>query len=280
MGIGEFFESPILKNVRSAAGTINAVVFFSTSIATVATVAYLAWGRKVNDSKLAAPVGVVLLGWFVTVIGLYIYVRKFYEPPDYELLEVEGSLLVEASGDHYRYTYVKKQTVRALRPDIRVIEFKAHWTGQSSTGKPVVRPVYGDHVVLDGKHSEEDGRVHRWVYPGGPVGRGHKVDVGIRHVHEDDLARQRPYFRDGGGRYRTAKLTVTVKFPRDQDPSPVSGAVWNTHLPVGQNNQVGDYPFDRRINLADNTVEYIVTVRRPKRHHSYGVRWNWPTTAS
>lgn len=279
VNLRELFDTPFLKSVRDAAATIRAFAFFAGLIGSAAVFAYLTIWKWALDPGLVVTAGIAFLIWIITVAAFIVY-TGYYDPAQYELVEVEGTLLVEAVGDHHRYTYTKRQKVKALRGDVRVIEFKAHWTGQSSSGRPVVHSVFLDHVVLDGKHAEEDGRVHRWVYPGGPVGRGQTVDVGIRHVHEDDLATQRPYYRDGGGRYKAAKLTVTARFPAAEDPALMMGGVWNTHLPVGQNNLVvGNYPFERKVNQADNTVDYVVVARRPKRYHSYGLRWNWPSNS-
>jgi len=242
---------------------------------TLGTSAYIGVRSLGIDPRTELVVMVASGVWIATVAAFLVYIRWFHNPAQYEILKATCTLLVEAVGSHHRYTYTKIQKVRALRRNLRLVEFKAHWTGQSSKGKLRVEPVYGNHVVLDGYNPEEDGRVHRWVYPGTPVGRGHILTVGIEHVHEDDMGQQRPYFRDGGGAYRAKKLTVVVRFPLGEEPSDVSGGVWNTHLPVGQNNYVGSYPSQRVLSADGRIVDHVVVVKRPKRHHSYGLRWTW-----
>jgi hypothetical protein len=279
MTIGELMERPWLKNLRNAAATIRAIGFFALPIVGLLAALYVTSRRVVGpEVQLAVASGLTVVT--LTALGFLTYIRWFQRLFQYEVLEVKGTLLIEEAGDHHRYTYTKHQKVRALRPNLRLVEFKAHWTGKSSRGKLRVEPVYGEHVVLDGQHSEEDGRIHRWVYIGRPAGRSEVLDVGIQHTHEDDMGQQRPYYRDGGGAFRTGRLVVMASFPQAQEPAGVQGAVWNTHLPVGQNNLVGPYHAERVVNAATKTVDYVVTVRRPKRHHSYGVRWSWARPAS
>lgn len=166
-----------------------------------------------------------------------------------------------------------------MRDDLRLVEIRGHWTGVSSKGKMKVESLAGDHTLLDGKSAEEDGRVHRWIYPRRPIGKGHEVEVGVRQEHEDDIQPQLPYFREGGGRYRTRKIIVRVRFPRTEDPSslgPVEGKVWDSRRQVRQTHPVADITPERKIDPINETIDYIVTVDKPKLYHSYGIIWTWP----
>jgi hypothetical protein len=52
----------------------------------------------------------------------------------------------------------------------------------------------------------------------------------------------------------------------------VEGLVWNKDR---QRLVCGRVPLERSVDTAGGTVEYRVTVERPRRHYSYGLRWHW-----
>lgn len=169
--------------------------------------------------------------------------------------------------------------MRATRDDRRLVEIRGHWTGVGNKGKMKVESLIADHALLDSRSAEEDGRVHRWIYPRRPIGKGREIEVGIRQEHEDDIQPQLPYFREGGGRYRTYKITVTARFPKSEDPNSigvVEGKVWNSRLPIRQTHPVEDIEPVRKVDPATGTIDYVVTVERPKLYHSYGIIWRWP----
>jgi hypothetical protein len=278
MSIERVLNSRPARVLRDAAGTVRAVMFLGGVLVVVAGLAFTAATYVGTDSGLIVG---AIVGASLGVAGIatvWYAVARYYDPPYYEILEIEGSLAIETFDHHHRYLYVKRQTVRALRNDLRLVEFKAHWTGRGSIMD--VRPLINDHVVLDSVAAEEDGRVYRWIYPGGPVGRGQTFEVGLRQTHDDDHVRQKPYYRDGGGRYKTKRLTIVVKFPVGHEPHPVDGAVWNTRVTVGHTKVVGKMNYTRTIDHSSGTANYSMTVDRPKRYHSYGFRWNWPDNST
>jgi hypothetical protein len=209
------------------------------------------------------------------------YIKNAYDPPFYEILELNGSLVVEPANDHHRFTYERRQTVIATRDDLRLIEFRAHWTGQGQPGSTRVESVNSKHAMLDGKHKEEDGRVHRWIYPRRPLKRGQPIEVGIRQIHEDDLEEQLPYFREGGGRYETRRIIVKVQLPlSEHDPESVRGVIWNSHRTALQSPEVGEVGVDRHVKRAEGCIEYTMTADKPRPFHSYGVEWSWGRDAA
>ncbi len=272
----KFLDRPLLKNLRDLAATVRALGFWIGLLA--AALVYLTLWLKVHTPGRALPIGIATGVWGLTVLGFWYYMMRIYEPPFYEILELEGLLVVECAGDHHRYIYTRKQRVRATREDLRLVEFRAHWTGWGSQ-RPRVESLMTDHAILDGRQAEEDGHVRRWIYPRHPIGKDREVEVGIRQTHEDDINHQLPYFREGGGHYKTEKITVTARFPIAEDPQSlgqVEGRVWNINRPVLQNNVEGSIPCVRKVDREHRTVDYTITVLHPKRYHSYGVAWQWP----
>ena len=149
----------------------------------------------------------------------------------YEITKLEGVLFAEATGDHHRYSNTRIQTVKTLRNNVRLIEVRSHWTGSYSRQTYNVQSVSREHELFDGLIREEDARVHRWIYLRRPLGkRDGSVIVGVSQEWEDDLEAMRPYYREGGARYKTRDLKVTARFSaRDApDESDVQGCVWNS----------------------------------------------------
>ena len=275
--VEKILDRAFLRDLRNMVATVKALLFIAGGLLVAGSAMYVVVA-DFNPSPfvwgVAAGLGVACI-W---TVALWYWIARVHNPPFYKILEVHGSLLVQSCGDHYLYTYEKRQKIRVLRKSLRLVEFRSHWTGRSS--KPMeVRPLVGGHVVLDGVTPEEDGRVHRWVYPGGPVGRGQELEIGVKQVHEDDQVRQKPYYRDGGGLYKAQKLTVVTTFLLGEEPESVKGAVWNTRVPLGQDNLVDTLDYEREIDRKTGIVSFTVAVKRPKRYHSYGVRWHWPDSS-
>jgi hypothetical protein len=271
--LGKLFEKPVLKNLRDAVATIRAIGFFATLFGAAAVLVY-APTRQFVGPEAAVTAGIAVAVWGFTLLGFWYYRTHAAAPDSYEVLAIEQMLVIEAVGSHHRYSYSKKQTIRAIRNDVRLVLFWDHWTGHGVNGVRA-EPLIDDHVLLDGRQAEEDGRLYRWIYPGRPIGKGQVIEVGIRQVHEDDLVRQRPYHRGGGLRYRAKHLTVVTRFQLAEDPASIEGGVWNSHRPVGHNKLVGSATYTRVVDRAAGTVDYIVTATNPKRYHSYGVQWQW-----
>ncbi len=250
---------------------------FVGSVALSSVVLIIAAARYFAASPKTAISLAVLVVVLLAVSGYaWHYVKRVYDPPFYEILDLNGHLVVERANGHRRYTYERRQTIVATRNDLRLIEFRAHWTGQGRSGSTRVESLRPEHAMLDGRRAESDGRVHRWIYPRRPLKRGQPVDVGIRQVHEDDLEEQLPYFREGGGRYKTNRITVTVCLPLDEHlPDSVRGVVWNSHHSAQQSAEVDDLVVQPRVDRATSTVDYTVTVDKPRAFHSYGVEWTW-----
>lgn len=278
MSIDRLLNTSVLRNLRNAAATIRAIAFFATIIVASAVLVYLTFGSDLIEPDAALAAGIGLVALIVTVAIFGYYNKYHHDPPFYEIVELDAELMISPAGDHRRYVYTRRQRVRALRDELRLVEFRAHWTGGASRDKIEVDSLISGHALLDGKEREDTGHVHRWIYPRRCLDKGQEADVGIRQVHEDDVERQRPYFRDGGGRYRAHKVTVTARFPMDEDPrliGEVEGKVWNSNRPIRQHNPVEDISVVRTVNRGANTVDYVVTTNNPKKYHSYGIQWSW-----
>ncbi len=281
MNLDRLWDWPVLRHLRNAVATIRALAFVVTVLISAAVLAYLAIRNFFGSPALAVTL-VVLLTVLLAGSGYsWYYVKSIHDPPFYEIQELNGSLLVEPANGHHRFTYERRQTVVATRDDLRLIEFRAHWTGQGQPGSMTVESVKSGHAMLDGRFKEQDGRVHRWIYPRRPLKRGQPIEVGIRQVHEDDVDEQLPYFREGGGRYRTRKIIVKVRLPlSEHDTEAVRGVVWNSHRAARQSPEVGDLEVERHVFSQESCIEYIVTVDKPRAFHSYGVEWSWSRNAS
>lgn len=276
MDLDRLLDKPLLRHLRTAVATIRAVMFVGSVVLGAGVLVVLA-GKYVSASPKISIILAILLVLLLAVSSYaWFYVTRVYDPPFYEILRLEGVMVIESENSHHRYTYTRKQKVRATRDDLRLIEFRAHWTGTGRAGTTQVESLVRDHALLDGRRAESDGRVHRWVYPRRPLGRGQILEAGIKQVHEDDINQQLPYFREGGGRYKTSQIVVTVRFPGAEDPpEAVRGVIWNSNHVARQSPEVGSLNPERHVDPATGTVEYTVTVHRPKLYHSYGMTWSW-----
>lgn len=236
VGLDGLLEKQPLRTLRTAVATIRAVGFVIAIVGSGAAIAYLRFGRDGIQADVAVTSGIALAALTATVTCFGWYTKYIYNPRFYDIVELNALLVVEPAGDHHHYVYTRRQLIHARHDEFRLVEIRAHWTGASSReSNPRVESLINGHVLLDGKEPEEDGHVHRWIYTRQPIRRGQQVEVGVRQVHEDDLRRQLPYFRDGGGRYRTRKLTVTARFPKNHDPrmnGEIEGRVWNSNRPI------------------------------------------------
>ncbi|MEV1286914.1 hypothetical protein [Micromonospora sp. NPDC049679] len=277
MDLERLLDKPVLKHLRSGVATIRAIMFVGSVLGSGLALIVLAARYFSVSWKLATALSVLLI-LLLSVSGYaWRYVTRVYDPAFYEIVDLEGLLVVEPLGDHRRYTYTRSQTVKATRDDLRLVEFRAHWTGKGHNGTSRVESLIPEHAILDGRRAESDGRVHRWIYPRRPLERGKALRVGIRQVHEDDVEIQLPYFREGGGRYKTGKITVIVKLPfSEHSPESVRGVVWNSNRTPRKGAVVDELPIPTpRVDSAAGTAEYRVTVEKPSPYHSYGVEWTW-----
>lgn len=278
MALAAILDKPALQNLRTAVATIRAIGFVAVTIATLGTGAYLTLWRSAENRGIALTATSGLAACGVMLIGFWYYLEHVHQHQSYEILELEALLIVEPVDDHHRYVYTRRQTVRALRDNLRLVELRAHWTGRGSKNTYQVESLNHEHLLFDARRPEEDGRVYRWIYLRSPLGKGSEAEVGVRQIHEDDIEIQFPFFRDSGGAYNARRILVTVRFPLDEDPqsvAPLEGRVWNVNRPVSQNHVVGRLTFTRNVDRDAGTVEYSVTACRPERYHSYGLSWSW-----
>jgi hypothetical protein len=275
MGLERVLGLPVLRILRDTTATARAVAFAIGVVAGAVGLAYVG----IRKSALSPDAATVLVASLAAIIlgGLasWFYVAGIYDPSYYKIVDLDGHVLIEPAGDHHRYTYTRKQTVRATRGSLRLIEIRSHWTGRCSREKTSITSVIRDHRLLDGGYPEEDGRVHRWIYPGRSLDRGEEIEVGVRVVMEDDIEPMIPYYREGGGRYRVRQLKVTVRFPIGHEPQRVFGSIWHTNRKAQQGNHIGKLDYERRPDHDAGVVDYIVVVQKPRLYHSYGVRWSW-----
>jgi hypothetical protein len=228
-----------------------------------------------NDAALVGVSAAYLALVVLLSICIWHYVKHICDPEPYAISNLEGVLFIESAGDHHRYSNTRTQVVKSLRNNVRLIEVRSHWTGNHSRAKYSVRSASHGHELFDGLIREEDARVHRWIYLRRPLGkRDGAVTVGVVQEWEDDLEAMRPYYREGGARYKTRNLTVKVRFRAQDAPdeSDVEGHIWNT----AKTGITGSVEVQRHYDRKSNCVEYVVSVPKPRRHHSYGVRWTWP----
>ena len=276
MSLEKLLNTTILRNIVNTAAAIKAVSFFLAFFVMGAGIlVYVIKTHAKNDEALVA-ISAAYLGLVLMLSAcIWYYIKHICDPEPYEISKLEGLLLVEAAGDHHHYSNTRIQTVRSLRSNVRLIEVRSHWTGSYSRQTYSVKSVSGAHELFDGLIREEDARVHRWIYLGRPLGkRDGSVTVGVNQEWEDDVEPMRPYYREGGARYKTRDLKVTVQFRAQEAPdeSDVEGHIWNTI----KSKIIGDLEVQRHYDRKKNCVEYVVMMPRPKRYHSYGIRWAWP----
>jgi hypothetical protein len=268
-------DRPALKNTRTVVATISATKFLA--ITTISGAVFVVTAlRTVEPDPIHLQLMVLLaIASAAGLVWVSLYMIRRHNPPQYTIIALEGTLEITPVERHRRYVYERFQRIEATRDDLRLIEFREHWTGAGSKLPEAEcrKPVGG--MLFNGQLPEEDGRVHRWIYPGRPIGRGEQLDVLVRQVHTDDIQPQRPYFRQGGGRYRTGRVVVTVRFPLSDDPVEVEGAIWNTGRAFLQNQTVGTLQHDRVEDQSAGTVSYRIEVTSTAPHHSYGIRWTW-----
>jgi hypothetical protein len=274
--LDRLLEKPLLKHLRTLAATIRAIIFAGSTFGSGVVLLVLA-ARYFSVSRgLAVTLGLLFI-LLTTVAGYaWYYVTHVYDPPFYKIQELHGSLVVEAANGHRKYTYERRQTVVATRNNLRLVEIRGHWTGKGRAGSTVVESIKPEHVMLDGRRPESDGRVHRWIYPRRPLKRGQPVEVGVRQTHEDDVETQLPYFREGGGRYKTERITVTVQLPFDEHvQASVRGVIWDTDHSAQQSEEIGELKVEPRVDSTSRSVVYTVAVDIPAVFHSYGIEWTW-----
>jgi hypothetical protein len=277
----KFLDKPFFSVLRNAAATIKAIAFFGTPIVAGGIfIGYLLTTHVANNTVLAiiAVVSVVII--VIIAVGFWYYVKHICDPSPYEITEIRCLLVVEPAGNHHRYVNRREQEIKATRNNVRLIEHRSHWTGKGPKAKSRAGSIVASHEFYCAAHPEEDGRTHQWIYLGRPLSKGDTATVGIHQSFEDSGEPMRTYYREGSGRYKGRNLTVTTRFLVDEDPPKVEGVIWNNDRKSRQRHEVGRLTYTREPDPATHTVDYTVTVRNPKRYHSYGIRWDWSARRS
>jgi hypothetical protein len=270
----KFLNGPLLKVIRDVAATVNAAIFLGTPLLIGSGFLIYHINARVANEKILEWVG-ILVGPSVacaTLIACF-YIRHIHTPALFEIEELEGILTIERVENHYRYTMERRETIRARRSNLRLIEHRTHYTGEGSSNAHMPTSLRADHQLFVGNRTEEDGRRQLWIYLGEPLGKGESVWVGTQEIYEDDQVAMKPYYRKGPGGFKARNLTVKARFPIAEDPGKVQGLIWNNDRKRRERATVGTLVPERILQPQDGVVEYIVNVSRPKRYHSYGIRW-------
>ena len=277
MALDDFLNKAPFRLLRDAAATIKAISFFASPVVAGGTLlAYLISTQIRSDAALLA----IALAALIVVVGILsgfgYYITHICDPAPYEITSIEGVLVIEPVNGHHRYTNRREQVIRARRNNVRLVEHRAHWTANGSRNKYKTRSLIDGHQLFVAPLAEEDGRTPHWIYLGRPLGKGDTEVVGFEELFEDNRSPMLPYYREGGGRYKSRHLTIRVRFSAGEDPGTVDGLIWNNDRKSRQRHVVGKIGVDRKPNPLDRTIEYVAIVPRPKRYHAYGVRWKWP----
>ncbi len=277
MDTNKFLDMPLFRTLRNAAATIKAVSFFLGPIAVAGIfLGYLITTHVESRTALAVIVVVSLFMVVGIILGFWYYIQRICDPDPYEITSIDCLLVVERVGNHHHYTNSREQTIKARRNNVRLIDHRAYWTGQSSKGKSSSGSLEHRHEFYSASRPEEDGRTYHWIYLGRPLSRGDTERIGFRQTFEDNVAPMHTYYREGGGRYKAKNVTVTTRFSVGDEPRTAEGHVWNNDRRNRQRHEVGRLTPERKTGPTPGTVDYVVVVHRPKRYHSYGIRWEWP----
>jgi hypothetical protein len=234
------------------------------------------------ESRTALAVIAIISVFMIAgiALGFWYYVRHICDPAAYEITQIDCLLIVEPLANHHRYRNERRQTIKARRNNVRLVEHRAHWTGKGSRSKSKSGSLIDKHEFCSARQPEEDGRTHQWLYLGRPLGKGDEDQVGLYQDFEDNYEPMHTYYREGSLRYKAKNLTVTTRFSLYEDPEKVYGIIWNNDRKSRRRHEVGRLTVERTPDHGEHTVDYLVTVRNPKRYHSYGIRWEWPTRQS
>lgn len=276
-----FLDKPLFRLLRNAAATIKAISFFlAPAVAGGVLLVYFVTTYVESRTALAIIAAISVFMIAGIAIGFWYYVRHICDPAAYEITQIDCLLIVEPLPNHHRYRNERRQTIKARRNNVRLVEHRAHWTGKGSRSKSKSGSLIDKHELCSARQPEEDGRTHQWLYLGRPLGKGDEAQVGIYQDFEDNYEPMHTYYREGSLRYKAKNLTVTTRFSLHEDPAKVDGIIWNNDRKSRRRHEVGRLTVERVPDHIEHTVDYIVTVRNPKRYHSYGIRWEWPTRQS
>jgi hypothetical protein len=278
MALNDFLNKAPFRLLRDMVATIKAISFFAVPmIAAGGAIAYLVSTQVESATALLAIALASLVMVAGVIAAICYYVLHVCDPAPYEITKIEGLLIIQTVNGHSYHHYINRrtQTVKARRNNVRLVEHRTHWTGNGAKNKCKSTSMVNDHTLFVARLSEEDGRTPHWVYLGRPLSKGEEAMVGIQETREDNQSPMLPYYREGGGRYRSRSLTIITRFPADEDPEKVEGLIWNNDRRNRQRQIVGKISYERKPDPTNRTVDYIVRAQKPRRYHSYGIRWSW-----
>lgn len=278
MALNNFLNKAPFRLLRDLVATIKAISFFAVPmIAAGGAIAYLVSTQIESHAALLAIASASLVMIAGIIAAICYYVLHVCDPAPYKITKIEGLLIIQTVDGHSYHYYINRrtQTIKARRNNVRLVEHRTHWTGNGTKNKCKSTSMVNDHSLFVARLPEEDGRTPHWVYLGRSLSKGEEAMVGIQETREDNQSPMLPYYREGGGRYRSRNLTVITRFPAHEDPEKVEGLIWNNDRRNGQRQIVGKIQYERKPDSANHTVDYIVSVQRPRRYHSYGIRWSW-----
>jgi len=231
----------------------------------------------------AGAVLAVGAGSAIAVVGgaaIVYYIRVVHDPDDYVIEELIGQLTVRQTlrtKDRflYRYEYSRCQRVRATRNNLRLIRIGSHWSGQSISVAEVAS-CFPEHRLFDGEIPEEDGRIYRWIYLLGAVGRGRRITVGLKHTFEDAFVSMKPYFRESGEDRRVEKLVVRLRFKVDEAPDEAWIVTWKTTGSGMGRQEVAREKCQPSREQGSDMVLFESRSRRPRSDCAHGFVWRWP----
>jgi hypothetical protein len=272
--LAEILDSPSMRLFRGAAEAVQAAVFVLTVVLGIGGAAYLAASRVAVSRETTFVLILSATVLIAAVCSLGFYIVYVHRPEDYSIVSLHGSLEIVREGAHHRYTYHRRQTVLARRDDIRLVRIRSHWSGKSAE-EGTIDSLIPDHILLDGRSPEADGRTYRWVYLREPVGKAHRVAVSVRHVFADDLERMKSYFRESGEGFVTRSIHVCVRFRLSEEPARVNGVVWKSRRRGEPRQAVGLMECTRTVDATLDMIEFGLVVKRPNRNSAYGIHWEW-----
>ncbi|UQU67576.1 hypothetical protein COUCH_15450 [Couchioplanes caeruleus] len=201
----------------------------------------------------------------------YAWGRRFMDLSPYEIISLHSTELVEKVGAHHRYTWTREMVIKARRRDVRLIEATFYWTGRTKK-QFLCEPLVGEHMILDGKVTEEDHGVHRWIYLGRPMGRHEEVRTGIRLTFEDDAQAMQCFIRERPT-CRIRHLEIRLRFPVTEEPKSVT-AIYSPSR--GEYSEVIASRSLRPERIADpgmGTVDFVLINDKHRRDTALGMRW-------
>jgi hypothetical protein len=274
MGIIDWPSSAPARRLQSVLDFLQAVVFGATSMGALIGAIFAIAGEDIWPiTRTNAPLAFIACQVALGAV-LYYYVRYRYNPRQFTIEELVGSLTIERVGHHHRFTYERQQRIRADRDGLRHVPIRSHWSGQSRR-RSIVEAMSADYRVYNETIPEADGRIYRIIYLFGPIARGHRTSVGIRHRFEDDFQTMKPYYRESGDDLGARKMKIVVRFPKDYDPSHMEGVIWRSRGLGDARHEAGRLEYQRVDDTESGFIEYTIDVARPSRRAAYGLRWEW-----